>query len=128
MSPNSDTSSRFRATQSLLSLLNATCLAQLSNTYQFYCLWFDPIGDRTHDLSHSGEHANDYTTDALHYILKLYKNVMYILCKTFITIHLLEILIFYMKLSKWFSLLLRTNLIQYVRRNEFVISFFFNFY
>jgi hypothetical protein len=24
-----------------------------SNTYQFYSLWFDPIGARTHDLPHS---------------------------------------------------------------------------
>ena len=52
MSTHSDTLSLFRANQSLLFLLNAAYLAE-KNKYQFYSLWFDLIGARTHVLSHS---------------------------------------------------------------------------
>ena len=52
MSFHSGTLFWFRANQFLLFLLNAACLAR-SNTYQFYSLWFNPTGDRTHDLPHS---------------------------------------------------------------------------
>ena len=51
-SPHSDTLSWFRPNQSLLFLLNGACLAE-NHKYQFYSLWFVPIGARTHDLPHS---------------------------------------------------------------------------
>ena len=53
MSLHSDTLSWFRPNQCLLSLslLNATCLAE-KQQIQFYSLWFDPVGARTHDLPH----------------------------------------------------------------------------
>ena len=38
--------------QYLIFLLNAACLAE-KNKYQFYSLWLDPTGARTHDLPHS---------------------------------------------------------------------------
>ena len=39
---------------------------EATNT-KMYSLWFDPICARTHDVPHSryGEHANNYTTDAV---------------------------------------------------------------
>ena len=40
----------FRANQSLLFLLNAACLVARDTNFS---LWFDLIGTRTHDLSHS---------------------------------------------------------------------------
>jgi hypothetical protein len=52
MSLHSDTLFWFQANQYLLFLLNAACLAE-KNKYQFYSLWFDPTGARTHDLPHS---------------------------------------------------------------------------
>ena len=42
-----------RANQSLLLLLNAVCLAEKQQRYQFYNLRFDLTGTRTHDLPHS---------------------------------------------------------------------------
>ena len=52
MSPFSDTSCWFRANQSLFFPLNDACLAK-KQKYQFCSLWFEPIGNRTHDLQHS---------------------------------------------------------------------------
>ena len=42
----------FWANQSLLFLLNAVCLAD-KKKYQFYSLYFDPTGPRTHNLPYS---------------------------------------------------------------------------
>ena len=50
MSPHSDTLS-WLVNQSLLFLLNAACLVEISNKLQFYSLWFDPIRARNHNLS-----------------------------------------------------------------------------
>jgi hypothetical protein len=50
MSPHSDTLS-WLVNQSLLFLLNAACLAEISNKLQFYSLWFDLIRARIHNLS-----------------------------------------------------------------------------
>ena len=36
-----------------------------SNKYQFCSLWFDPIRTRTHDLPHSRQARNHYTTNAV---------------------------------------------------------------
>jgi hypothetical protein len=33
------------------------------NKYQFYRLWFDPIGARSNDLRTRGQHTNHYPTD-----------------------------------------------------------------
>jgi hypothetical protein len=52
MSPYSDTLCWFPANQSLLFPLNDACLAK-KQKYQFCSLWFEPIGNRTHDLQHS---------------------------------------------------------------------------
>ena len=54
---HTDTLSWFRTNQSLLFLHNAACLS--------YSLRFDPIGARTHNPSHRGEHANHYPTDVV---------------------------------------------------------------
>jgi hypothetical protein len=43
---------QFLASQSLLFLLNTACLAEKLQI-PINSLWFDPIGPRTHDLSHS---------------------------------------------------------------------------
>jgi hypothetical protein len=52
---HSDTLFWFRASQSLLFLLNAACLAekQQLNKYQIYSLWIDPIRAQIQDLPHS---------------------------------------------------------------------------
>ena len=47
-----------------------------SNKYQFDSLWLDSTEARTHDLLHSGEHANLYTTDAVMIFLKLLLNIL----------------------------------------------------
>ena len=51
MSLHSDTLFWFRADQSFLFLL-MLCALRRSNKCQFYSLWFDPTGVRTHDLPH----------------------------------------------------------------------------
>ena len=38
---------------------------QRSSKYQFYNLWFDPIGAQAHNLLYWVEHTNHYTTDAV---------------------------------------------------------------
>ena len=81
MSPHSDTLPRFRANQSLLFLLNAACLGekQQIQMYQFYSLWFYPIGARTHDRLYTwGEHANHYTTGAIVKCWIVYRNHTYV--------------------------------------------------
>ena len=52
MSPHSHTLSWFWANTSLLSLLNAACLAE-KQQMPFFGLWFDPIGAQTDNLPHS---------------------------------------------------------------------------
>ena len=59
----------FRATKPSLLLLNAACLAEKRNKYQFYSLWFYPPRDWTHNVPHStssrGKDADHCTTDAV---------------------------------------------------------------
>jgi len=47
---------------------------QRSNKYQFYSLWFDLIGSRTHDL----QHANHYITDAFCTYLKFLVEIAFL--------------------------------------------------
>ena len=53
-------SDTFQANQSLIFLLNDTCLAEK----QLYSLWFDPTKDRTHDLPHASHYSIDAIFDA----------------------------------------------------------------
>ena len=65
MSLHSDTLFWFRANQSLLFLLNAACLAEKQQIYNFIVLTrpgLEPTIYRTR-----GEHANHYATDAVSY-------------------------------------------------------------
>ena len=66
MSPHSDTLSLFRAIQSLVFLLNGSCLAEKQATHTNFIVFgltqaaLEPTVYRTR-----GEHANHYTTDAV---------------------------------------------------------------
>ena len=64
MSLHSDTVSWFRANRSLLFFLNAACLAERSNKYQFLVFGLTWLGLEPTIYHTWGEHANHYATDA----------------------------------------------------------------
>jgi hypothetical protein len=67
MSLHSDTLFWFRANQSLLFLLNAACLAEKQQIYNFIVFVLTRPGLEPTIYRTRGEHANHYATDAVSY-------------------------------------------------------------